>query len=171
MVDPIDSSAVWEFWHAVRKAAAILEREAEAALAAELHISFGQFMVLSVIDAHPGPLNQTAIANHLGLTKGTVSRLIEQGVQSGWIKVSPDPVSRRSRLISLTAEGAHLVQRGDAILEHSPLARISTMDPTVAQATTAALQGVINVVQSSQGAGQQDLPPAVHPMGHTTAIT
>jgi len=166
----VDSSAVWEFWHAVRKTAAILEREAEASLAAELHISFGQFMVLSVIDAHPGPLNQTAIASHLGLTKGTVSRLIEQGVQAGWVKVSPDPLSRRSRLISLTAEGGHLVLRGDAILEQSALAQISTIDPTVTQTTTTALQGVINLVQSPQGPGQKELPPAIHPMGHTATI-
>jgi len=139
----------WEFWYSVRKAAAILEREAEAAIAAELHISFGQFMVLSVIDAHPGPLIQTAIAEHLGLTKATVSRLIDQGTRAGWIDVSPDPTSRRSRLINLTSGGEALVRRGDAALAGSSLANLDA-DPDAIRGATATLGQVIDNLRGPQ---------------------
>jgi DNA-binding MarR family transcriptional regulator len=115
-------SNTWNFWFAVRKAAAVMEREAEAVIGASVGTSFAQYMVLSVIDAHPVPLIQNAIADHLGLTKATVSRLIDQGARAGYIVVAPDPASRRSRLISLTQKGTDVVRTGDAALAASRLA-------------------------------------------------
>ena len=140
-----------------------MERGAEAMLSAQLHISFGQFMVLSVVDAHPGPLNQTAIADHLGLTKGTVSRLIEAGAKAGWIVVAPDPASRRSRLISLSPSGEQLVRQGDALLEQSFLMQSATMDEAGVRAATGTLQDVIDALAVPSGAAP--LPPARHPLG------
>jgi len=157
----MDSTTAWQFWYNVRKAATIMERGAEAILNAKLHISFGQFMVLSVVDAHPGPLNQTAIADHLGLTKGTVSRLIDAGAQAGWIVVAPDPASRRSRLISLSPSGERLVRRGDALLEQSFLMQPAATDETSIQAATSTLQDVIDAL----AAPPSPLPPARHPLG------
>jgi len=154
----------WEFWYSVRKAAAILEREAEAVIVAELGLSFGQFMVLSVIEAHPGPLIATAIADHLGLTKATVSRLIDQGARAGWISVSPDPASRRSRLISLTATGEDLVRRGDAALKKSPLAGIES-DAATIRAVTTTLTRVSAALHDPPDSPSSALPPAQHPMG------
>lgn len=46
-------------------------------------ISFAQFLVLSVVDAHPGHLSQQAIADRLGLTKGTVSRQVDAAATAG----------------------------------------------------------------------------------------
>jgi len=156
--------AAWEFWYSVRKAAAILEREAEAVIATELGISFGQFMVLSVVDAHPGPLNQTAIADHLGLTKATVSRLIDQGSRAGWIGVAPDSASRRSRLISLTAAGEALVRHGDAALKSSPLGNVASSSTKIRTAT-ATLAQVIDALRDPKDPCGRGLPPSRHPMG------
>jgi len=161
----MDSTTAWQFWYNVRKAATIMERSAEAVLSAELHISFGQFMVLSVVDAHPGPLNQTAIADHLGLTKGTVSRLIDAGAKAGWIVVAPDPSSRRSRLISLSPSGEQLVRQGDALLEQSLLTQTATMDEADVAAATSTLQSVIETLVTASGVMTPTLPPALHPMG------
>ena len=36
-----------------------------------------------VVDAHPGPLSQQAIADRVGLTKGTVRRQIDHAVAAG----------------------------------------------------------------------------------------
>jgi|GEM_PF-2310595 len=160
----VNTTTAWEFWYNVRKASTIMERSAEALLSAQLHISFGQFMVLSVIDAHPGPLNQTAIADHLGLTKGTVSRLIEAGATAGWIIVAPDPASRRSRLISLSHSGEKLVRQGDALLEQSPLLQ-SSRDEVSLQAATDTLQAAIDVMVGASGVTTPALPPARHPLG------
>ena len=142
-----------------------MERSAEALLSAQLHVSFGQFMVLSVIDAHPGPLSQTAIADHLGLTKSTVSRLIEAGAKAGWIIVAPDPASRRSRLISLSSSGEDLVRQGDALLEQSPTVQVLT-DEASLQSATNTLQAAIDIMVEASGATPPPLPPARHPLGH-----
>ncbi|MCL2652913.1 MAG: MarR family transcriptional regulator [Propionibacteriaceae bacterium] len=159
----MNTTTAWQFWFNVRKASTIMERSAEALLSAQLDISFGQFMILSVIDAHPGPLNQTAIADHLGLTKGTVSRLIEAGAEAGWIVVEADPASRRSRLISLSEPGEKLVRQGDALLEGSSLMQTATADEASIQYATATLQGVIDAMVA--GSAPSALPPARHPLG------
>jgi len=159
----MDTTTAWQFWFNIRKASTIMERNAEALLSAQLDISFGQFMILSVIDAHPGPLNQTAIADHLGLTKGTVSRLIESGAKAGWVVVAPDPASRRSRLISLSAVGEQLVRQGDVLLEQSFLMQPGALNEADVQAAIGTLQGVIDAMVA--GSKPSALPPARHPMG------
>jgi len=72
--------------------------------------------VLSVVDAHPGPLNQQAVADRLGLTKGTVSRQIEAAVSAGLMTVTVAPHSKRENVVGLTGAGTELVRRGDAVL-------------------------------------------------------
>lgn len=153
------ASTAWDFWFAVRKAASILEREAEVIIKREVGITLGQFMVMSVIDAYPGPLNQTAIADHLGLTNATVSRLIESGAKSGRIRVKVDPQSRRSHLVELTAEGMHLVQLGDKALESSSLVEHPRFDPVAARATTMMLQEFIDATRGYSGHPTAGLPP------------
>ncbi len=64
-----------------------MEREGEAVFRRELGISLAQFLVLSVVDAHPGPLSQQAVADRVGLTKGSVSRQIDQAVAAGLMTV------------------------------------------------------------------------------------
>jgi DNA-binding MarR family transcriptional regulator len=102
-------------WMLVRRAAAVSERQGEALFRTELGISLPQFLVLSVVDAHPGALNQQTVADRLGLTKGTVSRQIEQAVAAGLMHVAPSAVSRRENVVTLTREGTALVRRGDAV--------------------------------------------------------
>jgi DNA-binding MarR family transcriptional regulator len=106
-------------WMLVRRAAAVSERQGEALFRAELGISLPQFLVLSVVDAHPGTLNQQRVAERLGLTKGTVSRQIEQAVAAGLMRVSPSLVSRRENVVELTEAGTELVRRGDAVFEEA----------------------------------------------------
>jgi DNA-binding MarR family transcriptional regulator len=144
-------SHAWNYWFAVRKAAAVMEREAQIVISASTGTSFAQFMVLSVIDAHPVPLIQTAIAEHLGLTKATVSRLIDVGARAGWIDVAPDPASRRSRLISLTDAGTALVRTGDAALAES---RLASPDATAAAigAATATLVRTTDALHAAPSA-------------------
>ncbi len=65
-----------------------------------MDISLAQFLVLSVVDAHPGPLvDQQTIADRLGLTKGTVSRQIEQAVSAGLMSVQTSSQNRRENAL------------------------------------------------------------------------
>ena len=153
------SHTTWEFWFTVRKAGTILERELEAIIKRELKITFDQYVVLSVIDAYPGTLNLTAIADHLGLAKATVSRLVESGVGAGWITVDVDPKSRRSRLVSLTAAGTDLVRRGDKALEASPMSQYPADGAPQAQTTIEMLQEFITHMRGYGGHATAGLPP------------
>jgi DNA-binding MarR family transcriptional regulator len=85
--------------------------------------------VLSVVDAFPGPLSQQAVADRLGLTKGTVSRQIEHAVAAGLMTVSVAPHTRRENVLALTEAGAALVRRGDALMETSRAAMLGAIDP------------------------------------------
>jgi DNA-binding MarR family transcriptional regulator len=105
------------FWYLTRRVATLMDRTGEALFQREIGTSLAQFLVLSVVDAHPGPLNQQTIADRLSLTKGTVSRQIDSAVAAGLMTVQTSPQSRRENIITLTAKGTDLVRRGDAAFE------------------------------------------------------
>jgi DNA-binding MarR family transcriptional regulator len=102
-------------WFLVHRVAGLMDRAGEAVFRRELGISLAQFLVLSVVDAYPGDLNQQAIADRLGLTKGTVSRQIDHAVAAGLMTVQVSARTRRENHIALTPGGQDLVRRGDAL--------------------------------------------------------
>jgi DNA-binding MarR family transcriptional regulator len=55
--------------------------------------------------ARDAPLTQTELARRLRLEKSTVSRLIGQLVDRGWIDREPDPTDRRALRLTLTEAG------------------------------------------------------------------
>jgi DNA-binding MarR family transcriptional regulator len=102
-------------WFLVHRVAGLMDRAGEALFRRELNTSLAQFLVLSVVDAYPGDLNQQAIADRLGLTKGTVSRQIDNAVAAGLMTVQVSQRTRRENHIALTPVGTDLVRRGDAL--------------------------------------------------------
>jgi DNA-binding MarR family transcriptional regulator len=99
-------------WFLVHRVAGLMDRAGEALFRRELGISLAQFLV---VDAYPGDLNQQAIADRLGLTKGTVSRQIDNAVTAGRMTVQVSERTRRENHIALTPAGQDLVRRGDAL--------------------------------------------------------
>lgn len=129
-------------WWLVRRVAGLMDRTGEATFRRELGVSLAQFLVLSVVDAHPGPLNQQAIADRLGLTKGTVSRQIDNAVAGGLMQVQASPRTRRENTIALTAAGTDLVRRGDLVFRdarHNVLPDIDPADMAAAIRVLAAM--------------------------------
>jgi DNA-binding MarR family transcriptional regulator len=122
-------------WFLVRRVAGLMDRAGEALFRRELNISLAQFLVVSVVDAHPGPLNQQAIADRLGLTKGTVSRQIENSVAAGLMTVQVSALNRRENTVALTAAGTDLVRRGDAVFEQAREALLPAFRPNDMAAT------------------------------------
>ncbi|GAA1963207.1 MarR family winged helix-turn-helix transcriptional regulator [Agromyces allii] len=125
-VDLPDEQA--QLWYLIRRVAGLLDRTGDALFRRELDISLAQFLVLSVVDAHPGPLNQQAIADRLGLTKGTVSRQIEQAVAAGLMTAETSAHNRREKALGLTAAGTDLVRRGDALYAEARTTTLPTGD-------------------------------------------
>src|SRR6201996_405927 len=116
-------------WYLVRRAASLMDRQGEVLLRRELGISQAQFLVLSVVDAHPGPLSQQAIADRVGLTKGSVSRQIDHAVAAGLMTVRVASHTRRENAVALTEAGTALVRRGDALIEADRAAMLDAIDP------------------------------------------
>ena len=117
-------------WYLIRRVAGLMDRQGEALFRRELGISLAQFLVLSVVDAHPGPLSQQAIADRVGLTKGTVSRQIDHAAAAGLMTVRVASHTRREHAVALTEEGTALVRRGDALTQTSRDTMLDAIDPT-----------------------------------------
>jgi DNA-binding MarR family transcriptional regulator len=134
-------------WYLVRRAAALMDQQGEALLRRELGVSLAQFLVLSVVDAHPGPLSQQAIAERVGLPKGSVSRQIDHAVAAGLMTVRVAPHTRRENAVSLTEAGTALVRRGDELTEASRVAMRDAADPADLVAAIRALRGLLTVLE------------------------
>jgi DNA-binding MarR family transcriptional regulator len=134
-------------WYLTRRVVGLMDRSGEALFQRELGISLAQFLVLSVVDAHPGPLNQQQVADRLGLTKGTVSRQIDNAVSAGLMSVQPSAHSRRENSVTLTPAGAKLVRRGDAAFQQARadvLPAIDADDMRTAIRVLAAMNGALD---------------------------
>jgi DNA-binding MarR family transcriptional regulator len=136
-------------WYLVRRVAALMDRQGDAICRRELGLSLAQFLVLSVVDAYPGHLSQQAIADRLGLTKGTVSRQIEAAVAAGFMTVRVAPHTRRENSVALTRSGAALVRKGDAILQDSRTATLGAVTPSELHAAIDALRAVMQTLERS----------------------
>jgi len=134
-------------WFLIRRAAGLLDRAGEALFRQSVGISLAQFLVLSVVDAHPGPLKQQAIADRLGLTKGTVSKQIANAMAAGYLEVKPAAHSRREKTVSLTEQGTALVRHGDIHFDATRdlvMADIAPEDLTVTLATLRVLNAALD---------------------------
>jgi DNA-binding MarR family transcriptional regulator len=133
-------------WYLIRRVAGVMDRQGETLCRGELGISLAQFLVLSVVDAHPGPLSQQAVADRLGLTKGTVSRQIEAAVAAGLMTVQVAPHTRRENALALTKAGAALVRKGDKLMEHSRAAMLDAAEPDELRSALTVLDGVLEAL-------------------------
>lgn len=135
-------------WYLIRRVAASMDRQGEALFRRELGISLAQFLVLSVVDAHPGPLSQQAVADRLGLTKGTVSRQIEAAVAAGLMTVQVAAHTRRENAVALTKAGTALVRRGDKLTERSRAAIAQAIEPDELPVVLGALHNLLQALDS-----------------------
>lgn len=134
----------------IRRVAGALDRTGERLFQRELNQSLTQFLVLSVVDAHPGTLSQKVIADRLGLTKGTVSRQIDKAMRAGLITVAVSDRTRRENDVRLTDAGNALVRRGDAIFDaarRTELPQLRATDVAATLRTLAALDTWLNASQ------------------------
>lgn len=151
-------------WFLVRRTAGLMDRAGEALFRGELGISLAQFLVLSVVDAHPGPLSQQAIADRLGLTKGTVSRQIDAAVSAGLMSVEVSRHSRRENQVRLTPAGDALVRRGDTAYDMARNALLPDLAPDDLSIT-------IRVLTSLNAALDPSGPPLPGTPGPESGVT
>jgi len=103
-------------WLTARQRVNRLERALDRRLRRDAGISLVLYGLLSTAGEEECAPNQQAIADALGLSKGSISRYVDQCVSSGYLDVRVSSGSRREKEVSLTAKGRDVVARGDHVL-------------------------------------------------------
>ncbi|MEU7690923.1 MarR family transcriptional regulator [Microbispora hainanensis] len=85
-----------------------LDRAADRILRAEHDISYSRFLALTLV-GELGASTQRTLAEYLGVTEPSVSRMTGVLAADGLLDVQPDPAGGNRRRLSLTDEGKRLV--------------------------------------------------------------
>lgn len=87
-----------------------------------------------------GPLSHGDLANHLGLTSGSVTTLVDRLVEAGYVERHPDPEDRRRSEVALTPATyqafAHVYRPCGQAVEH----RLADLPAATRRAAEEALQ-------------------------------
>ena len=93
-----------------------LDRAADAMLRGEAGITYSRFLALYMVGSE-GADTQRTLAERLGVSEPSVSRMVRVLVASGWLEVVADPAGGNRHQLTLTSAGAELVGRWGAQLE------------------------------------------------------
>jgi DNA-binding MarR family transcriptional regulator len=85
-----------------------LDRAADRILRAEHGVSYSRFLALTLV-GELGASTQRMLADYLGVTEPSVSRMTGVLAAEGLLDVRPDPAGGRRRRLSLTDGGERLV--------------------------------------------------------------
>lgn len=85
-----------------------LDRAADRILRAEHNVSYSRFVALTLV-GELGASTQRTLAEYLGVTEPSVSRMTAVLAADGLLDVQPDPAGGHRRRLSLTDEGKQLV--------------------------------------------------------------
>ncbi|MEU7878893.1 MarR family winged helix-turn-helix transcriptional regulator [Microbispora bryophytorum] len=85
-----------------------LDRAADRILRAEHGISYSRFLALTLV-GELGASTQRTLAEYLGVTEPSVSRMTAVLAADGLLDVQPDPAGGNRRRLSLTDEGRRRV--------------------------------------------------------------
>ncbi|MEJ3652073.1 MarR family transcriptional regulator [Actinomycetes bacterium KLBMP 9759] len=93
-----------------------LDRSADRILQDGFGISYRRFRVLLIV-GRLGAATQRAVAEELGISEPSASRMTGVLVGTGLLDALPDPVGGNRRRLSLTVEGKQIVDRCRTLLE------------------------------------------------------
>ena len=103
-----------------------LDRAADRLLRAELDLPYRRFLALLLVGE--GVPTQRVLAESLGVTEPSTSRMVAVLAGAGLLDVSAPAGGGNRRGLRLTAAGAHLVATGRALLEERFAALVAASD-------------------------------------------
>jgi DNA-binding MarR family transcriptional regulator len=103
----------------VQRAARALARRFDEVLR-PLRLTNGQFSLLMSLN-RPKPPAMAAVASLLAMDRTTLTAALKPLERRGLIKVTPDPLDRRSRLMALTPKGRNLLIQAVPVWKRSHL--------------------------------------------------
>lgn len=110
---------------------------------AEDDFSVAQIAALHLLDQQ-GTLRVTALAEAIGRSTSTTSRLAEGLVQRGLVDRHEDPQDRRARILALTPEGRRFVDRVSEERLKVVMATVAAMPASAKQEIWAALEAALD---------------------------
>src|SRR6202022_3024149 len=106
----LDASACYVFLQLLRTGDELLALD-EAILAA-LGTRHGRFVLLMLLDKHaPGEITPAELAEKTGVTRATISGLLDGLEKDGLVERKPDPENRRSVQVKLTVTGQDFLDK------------------------------------------------------------
>ena len=93
-----------------------LDRAADELLRVEANLSYRRFLTLFMVGSW-GVDTQRALAERLGVTEPSVSRMTRVLEEAGLLQAAADPAGGNRRRLRLTEAGAMLVERWGGVLE------------------------------------------------------
>ena len=100
----------------LHKLTARLDRAADAILRREAGLTYARFLALYMVGSE-GAATQRVLAERLGVSEPSVSRMARVLAKSGWLETTVDPDGGNRKQLRLTAAGEQLVERWGTDLE------------------------------------------------------
>lgn len=100
----------------LHKLTARLDRAADVRLRTDAGVSYPRFLALYMVGSE-GAGTQRALAERLGVSEPSVSRMVRVLADHQWLEVVPDPAGGNRNRLQLTLAGEQLVQRWGGELE------------------------------------------------------
>lgn len=91
-------------------------------------LSVPQFRALAYLNRHPGA-SLSDVAEHLGITRASISTLMDRLVQNGMVTRVADPEERRRSVLTLTEAGASLLKSARAATRRRMADALATLTP------------------------------------------
>lgn len=93
-----------------------LDRAADTFLRAETGLSYPRFLALYMVGLE-GADTQRALAERLGVSEPSVSRMVRVLADSGWLRAVSEPAAGNRNQLRLTTAGEQLIERWGGELE------------------------------------------------------
>lgn len=123
--------------------------------------SLVQLRALTVLSELAGT-NLVQLAEGMGVTVSTTSRLVDRLVAAGFVERRPSTVTRREISISLTSAGREVLERYDDLRVRALRARLGQLTPGRRTAVVGALQELVATTPTRvETAAGPDVPAAV----------
>ncbi len=77
----------------------------------DYQMSEGKFCTLIVLHQHPEGVTPSTLADHVGVTRATVSTMLQRLAREGLVETAPSGTDKRAKVVRLTQQGREFMNR------------------------------------------------------------